>query len=253
MEAREYGNYGIFEKCNRYLSVMVKKIGIEEKKRVGLYGFPFHDMIGKEVRMVNIIHIIQRINGYEDERFSARVLYQHGAFTVDERPYEVEIISHNAAVIRGEDPSVFMELIDIFREYAFHICRFFDETGNLIRQFPSVSLSEIRLSEIQPSQFFIDEEKLNAVGYFIHSGKDAVIPLCHINGQMVSCDGHTRMMAAFLKGSETVLSYEVPSEDYLREFVREAQNRNIHTVADLQILSHETYEKKWIGFCDSFF
>ena len=100
---------------------------------------------------------------------------------------------------------------------------------------------------------FIDEEKLNAVGYFIHSGKDAVIPLCHINGQMVSCDGHTRMMAAFLKGSETVLSYEVPSEDYLREFVREAQNRNIHTVADLQILSHETYEKKWIGFCDSFF
>lgn len=36
---------------------------------------------------------IQRINTYDDNRFSQTVLHQHGCFFVDEKPYEVEIVS----------------------------------------------------------------------------------------------------------------------------------------------------------------
>lgn len=51
---------------------------------------------------------ITRINSYDDDRFSATVLMQHGAFLVDGKsPYEVEIIGANEAVVRGERPELY--------------------------------------------------------------------------------------------------------------------------------------------------
>ena len=44
---------------------------------------------------------ITRINAYADKRFSQTVLNQHGAYIVDDEPYEIEIISNNIAVVRG--------------------------------------------------------------------------------------------------------------------------------------------------------
>ncbi len=58
---------------------------------------------------------IQRINTYDDPRFLRKVLYQHGYFLVDGKPYEVEITSDNSAVAQGEDGAVFPKLIDEFR------------------------------------------------------------------------------------------------------------------------------------------
>lgn len=44
---------------------------------------------------------IKRIHSYKDQRFSDKVLLQHGCFLVDDIPYEVEIISDFEAIIRG--------------------------------------------------------------------------------------------------------------------------------------------------------
>ena len=66
---------------------------------------------------------IQRIDRYDDERFSQNVLYQHGAFLVNGKPYEIEVIDRSSAVVRGEDTSLYSELIDMFRFYAGHITR----------------------------------------------------------------------------------------------------------------------------------
>ena len=77
---------------------------------------------------------ISRINAYEDNRFSEKVLLQHGCFLVDDEPCEVEIISDYEAIISGADPAVYPEVIEEFRFYAPHITRFYNrvtERGSL--------------------------------------------------------------------------------------------------------------------------
>ena len=54
---------------------------------------------------------IKRINTYRDPRFSQTVLNQHGCFLADGEPYEVEIISHYEAIIRGREEAVYPEII----------------------------------------------------------------------------------------------------------------------------------------------
>ncbi len=61
---------------------------------------------------------IIRIASYDDSRFFAAALRQHGCFLVDGTPYEVEIISDFEAVIRGVDAAVYPQVIDEFRFYA---------------------------------------------------------------------------------------------------------------------------------------
>ena len=91
---------------------------------------------------------IERINCYEDERFSKTALYQHGAFLVNGRPYEVEVTGRDSAVIRGEDAGLYPEIIDTFRFYAGHITRFVDVNGVLVREFPAVDIFRVRLERI---------------------------------------------------------------------------------------------------------
>ena len=49
---------------------------------------------------------IQRIDTYDDPRFTKEALYQHGCYLVDDEPYEIVIVSKNEAVICGKDRSV---------------------------------------------------------------------------------------------------------------------------------------------------
>ncbi len=67
---------------------------------------------------------IKRIDSYSDPRFSQRVLYQHGCFLVDGKPYEIEIVSDCGAVVRGEDAAVLSELFYEFRFFTPHITVF---------------------------------------------------------------------------------------------------------------------------------
>ena len=48
---------------------------------------------------------VNRINTYTDSRFSKKVLNQHGAFLIEDEPYEVEIVSKTDAIIRGKNPN----------------------------------------------------------------------------------------------------------------------------------------------------
>ena len=61
---------------------------------------------------------IQRINRYDDERFSNTVLYQHGAFLVDDSPCEVEITGTETAVVRCENQEYVAPLLEEFRFFC---------------------------------------------------------------------------------------------------------------------------------------
>lgn len=196
---------------------------------------------------------IQRINTYSDSRFSQKVLFQHGCFLADGQPCEVEIVSDSEAIVRGGNTAAFEEVIEDFRFYTPHITKFFDETGALIREFPDVVLLALPLAQLQPSQFYVDQEKITAISSFIHAPRDIIIQAAKLDGQYVSLDGHTRLYYAVTQGWDTVRAVEAEADDYISDFVREARARGIFSPRDMLPVSHREYEEKWYGFCDAYF
>lgn len=110
---------------------------------------------------------IKRINSYQDKRFSQAVLNQHGCFLVDDEPYEVEIISDHEAVVRGRNTDHFEAVIEEFRFYTPHITDFYDKNRTIIKEFSPVKRLSVALKDIQPSQFYVDEDKIAAIRSFI--------------------------------------------------------------------------------------
>ena len=71
--------------------------------------------------------MIERINIYDDDRFSHTVLFQHGAFLVDgERPCSFYIRDECSATVYFGDYSDVLPVIEEFRFYAEHISMFYD-------------------------------------------------------------------------------------------------------------------------------
>lgn len=196
---------------------------------------------------------IERINTYDDQRFSQRVRNQHGCFLVDGIPYEVEIISESEAVVRGEKAETYVELIEEFRFYTPHITRFYDSQRNVICEYPKAEIIDLALSQIQPSQFYVDTDKINAVSTFIHAPGDIIIPVMQHGDWYISLDGHTRLYYAVMQGWEHVRAVVDAADDWVYRFVEEAQKREVFTPNDIELVSHEEYEDKWNRFCDNFF
>ena len=196
---------------------------------------------------------IKRIDSYDDERFSTQVLHQHGAFVVNNSlVYEVEIISQNEAIIRG-DKKFYKEVIGEFRFFAEHITKFYDKEGNIVIEFKNIPTIDVSIDRIQPSQFYVDLIKKMAVESFINMEMDVIIPLVEYRDRYISMDGHTRLSVAIDKGFKSVKGIIVQGDDWLYKFVEEAIKRNVKTPYDLEVLSHEDYEIKWNRFCDEFF
>ena len=189
---------------------------------------------------------IKRINTYEDNRFSQTVLHQHGCFLVDGKPYEVEIISDYEAIISGVDQAVYAEIIEEFRFYTPHITRFYSRDRQIIKEYPRAQLLTLCLDQIQPSQFFVDEDKIAAISSFIHKPQDIIIQVLPNEDRFISLDGHTRLYYAVMKGWECVRAVVESSDDWVYKFVTEAQKRGIYTPKEMTLVSHHEYEEKFL-------
>lgn len=196
---------------------------------------------------------IKRIDTYHDNRFARQVLNQHGCFLVDGTPYEIEIISDFEATVRGKNRDFYPALIEEFRFYAPHIIRFYDENHIIFREFPPVRILTVSLEQIQPSQFYVDRDKIAAVSSFIRDAKDIIVQVLPYQGRYISLDGHTRLYYAVMNGWKNVRAVEETSDDWVYGFVREARKRNVNTPFDLMPVEHNEYEEKWNRFCDAFF
>lgn len=196
---------------------------------------------------------IQRVNTYHDHRFSQRVLNQHGCFLADNQPIEIEITSQREAEVRGKTRKAFPAVIEEFRFFSPQITSFYDQSHHIVMEYPPASIFPLQMSLIQPSQFFVDEEKIKAVGEFTHSSTDIVIQVIKHNEKFISLDGHTRLYYAAMMGWPEVYAVEADSESYIFDFVKEAIRRGITAPWNLQLVDHETYEEKWNRFCDDFF
>lgn len=197
---------------------------------------------------------IERINTYDDNRFPPEVLLQHGAFVVNGNlPYGVEIIDECSAVVHGEYPEYYAQVIEEFRFYAEHITRFYDEKRNLLREYDGVHTFWVDFREIQPSQFFVDREKEEAVASFVQKEEDIILPLIRYDGRYVSLDGHTRMAVGIRKGFTKGKGFLTQCGEYIYGFVDEARKREITSPYDMEELSHEEYEIRWNRYCEEYF
>lgn len=196
---------------------------------------------------------ITRINTYEDDRFSKKTLLQHGCFLADGKPYEVEILSDFEAMICGEDRTAYIEIIEDFRFYTPHITRFYDRDRKIVKEYPRVQLLTLCLDQIQPSQFFVDKDKIAAVSTFIREPKDIIIQVLPHEDRYVSLDGHTRLYYAVMKGWDHVRAVIESSDDWVYGFVEETKKRGIYAPKDMTLVAHKEYEVKWNRFCDDFF
>lgn len=196
----------------------------------------------------------KRIDDYKNLDINQNICNQHGVFRMNDNTLAtVEIISQDSAVVQLENNECLNELIEEFRFYAEHITHFYNKKLELLKEFPHKNLIEIDIFELQPSQFFVNEDKVNAVASFVNSSKDVVIPIIKKDEMIIVLDGHTRLYAASMKGIKTVFVFDTETEQYIYDFVQEAQRRNIKNVSDLKRLSHEDYEKEWYSYCDNYF
>ena len=196
---------------------------------------------------------IKRIDNYTDGRFPKTVLDQHGAYLVDGEPYHIEITEKTRAVVRGRDPAVYKALIEEFRFHAPHISEFLDDSMRPVARYPLPELLDIPIDRIQPSQFFVDEEKLAAVATFIRGPEDIVVQVIPYGDRFISLDGHTRLYLAAGRGFGSVKAVESETDDWVWPFVREAERRKILRPGDMIPLPHEQYEILWNRYCDSVF
>lgn len=197
---------------------------------------------------------IRRINSYNDSRFSQDVLNEHGAFIVDdEYKCQFKIKSLDSAVIYCDRTQDIDLAIEEFRFYSENISKFYNDSGSLIKEFPPVDLVEVMVECIQPSQFYVNEEKVDALSNIIESSEDIVIPVCKIGEDIISLDGHTRLYIAFLRGFKKVNVFYTEPFEYIEGFVREAKERKVFKPSDLTLLSSEDYKEKWHKYCEDFF
>ncbi|MFO7882155.1 MAG: nitroreductase family protein [Kosmotogaceae bacterium] len=115
-----------------------------------------------------------------------------------------------------------------------------------------------KIREIQPSQLYISENKLDLVRKTIRQNgfdKKRPLPLVRIKGEVTFSDGHTRALAALMEGIEEVPVYRDKDELDLQMYeicVKWCQEERITNIADLKerIVSHEEYKELWLKRCE---
>lgn len=121
-----------------------------------------------------------------------------------------------------------------------------------------MDINKLMLLDIQPSQFYISEEKIHAVQSWFH--KDDLsnfepIPIKELNGRIIFTDGHTRAWVAYTAGLEKV-PFIWEKDDLDWEFyqmcVDACVERSVCTVADFEgrVLSDAEYKEKWDSWCE---
>jgi len=115
----------------------------------------------------------------------------------------------------------------------------------------------LSIDQIQLSQLYISSAKLAAVMKVFESGNEKElepIPIKELDGNLVSTDGHTRLLAWYLHGyKEVECEWEDLEMDWdaYRICVQWCREENIDTIADLKdkILEPDEYQILWLDRC----
>lgn len=120
-----------------------------------------------------------------------------------------------------------------------------------------MNIQSLTLLEVQPSQFYISEDKLHGVEAWLKDDLQGFepIPVKLLDGIPVMTDGHTRAVAALRRGWIRVpMIAETDDLDWemYQLCVDACRKQNVFTPKDLmaRIISAADYRRLWDEWCD---
>ena len=122
-----------------------------------------------------------------------------------------------------------------------------------------MNLEELNLIDLQPSQFYISEEKVKNIKEWFdprNLSEFEPIPIKILYNKPVMTDGHTRAIVAIQYGLKSVpFVWDNDELDWnmYRKCIDECLMQNIKTPYDLlnRIIDKDDYERKWRCWCKS--
>ena len=165
--------------------------------------------------------------------------------------YFFKINGHEATLF-ANTPQHTAQAIEEFLYFSGFITTIKDEKGHVLAEKAPNAPFLHEILKIQPSQFYISEEKLARCKSWIKTPEDVLIPIIIKDDKTIALDGHTRLKAAIDLGFTHAYTYTEESGDYIFEFVNEAIRRGVQNVSDMEILKEQDYNTKWNKFCDEF-
>lgn len=114
----------------------------------------------------------------------------------------------------------------------------------------------VKASKLQPSQFCINEEKLNALTKEFNMDLFEPVPIKKMGQDTVMMDGHTRTCYLIQQGFKKIPTVEEPSVlnwDAYTINVRDCKEKGIRSALDLVncIVPSEIFQQNWDKYCDS--
>jgi hypothetical protein len=194
--------------------------------------------------------------GFNDTDIFSRDALNHGAccfFTEDRMNKFIFHIAGTEATLFADSTEYIETAINEFLFYSGFVTAVKDKSGHVIMNACCDKPYPMKISQIQPSQFYINEAKLISCKTWIKRTEDIFIPIVEKEGSRIALDGHTRMRAAIDLGFDSVYVYHDSYDENIFFFADEATQRNIHTVSDMEILSDENYKLKLDKYCEDFF
>lgn len=121
-----------------------------------------------------------------------------------------------------------------------------------------MDLNEVKLLEIQPSQFYLSREKIARIRNWFDPADVSnfePVPVKMLNGRLIFTDGHTRAFVAYRAGlTKITLQWDCDELDdaAYQLCVSACRRRGVCSIADLagRELPEGEYAAKWNGWCD---
>ncbi|MGT2785585.1 ParB/RepB/Spo0J family partition protein [Streptococcus merionis] len=116
---------------------------------------------------------------------------------------------------------------------------------------------EFSIKDLQPSQFYLSREKIEAIQSWFKSqdlSRFEPISVKELDGQWIIVDGHSRLFVAYQAGLKTIpvaLEKEDWNWDFYRYCIAETKKRGIEQISDLAAfqLSSSDYKTLWLDWC----
>ena len=153
--------------------------------------------------------------------------------------YEFEIYNEEA-LIKYNSILHIKEAINYFRKINKQIIIFYNKDRSFYMAFDKIFTFKLPINILQPSKFFIDEEKLEVCRKYLED-KPITLPVTIIDDEYVLLDGHARARFLLENDYKMVDVYMDEENDFTREYVYIAKENNLFKVSQMQILSHEDY------------
>ncbi|MCL2235515.1 MAG: hypothetical protein FWB98_03615 [Defluviitaleaceae bacterium] len=162
-------------------------------------------------------------------------------------------IDGQEATLHANTDQYLKKATDNFLFYSGFVNVVRDDKGNKIAAGDVGQLQMLEISQIQPSQFFVSQKKLEGCRKWITRPEDVKIPVVEWKGKRVSLDGHTRLRVALDMGFTHVYTYPEEYDGYTFQFAEEAEKHGILTISHVEVIGDEEYKIKWNKYCKDFF